>query len=89
MIENENIENLIREVICDVTGLAVDDTTQNLVGMHSEILPVEFLYIFEILERKLKVPLCNIFTTHGYEVMTIKNLANAIIDIKSITLYDG
>ena len=89
MNHNENIENTIKNVISDVTSITINDTNQNLVGKNSHIMPSDFLYIFEILEQKYNVQLCNIFTTHGYEIMTIKNLANAIIELKNDVLWDG
>ena len=83
------IESEIQKTIFDVTGLTITDTSQNLVNKMTNIMPSDFLYIFEALEQKFKVPMSNIFITHNYDVMTIKNLGIAITDLEKSVLIDG
>ena len=44
-------------------------------------MPVNFLYIFEILKNELELPVYKIFENHTYQVMTIDNLANAFMEL--------
>ena len=78
MNTRESIETAIRDAIEDVTGKSTIEKDTNLVYKGSGIAPVNFLYIFDIVEKKLCLSVFDIFKTHSYQVMTIENLVEAI-----------
>jgi hypothetical protein len=79
----ESIEKTIREAIKNVTGITALDEDDSLLDRELNILPANFLYIFDILEEKLKLPVHDIFIDHTYEVMTVKNLTNALLVLET------
>ena len=78
------IERTIRDVIYEVTGNDNIDADMLLVGKDISIHPAFFIYIFDILEKKLKLPVFSIFRDFSYEVMTIRNLVTAFTKLGSI-----
>ena len=74
----EMIENKIIEIVKQVTGIKKIDKSDNLVDKKLNIIPADFLYIFEILEETFGPNIYSIFQNNGYDVMVIKNLAKAI-----------
>lgn len=82
MHTKEHIIQSIRYAIYKVTGLTNIDKNRSLIDKETKIAPVNFLYIFDILENELQLPVCKIFEDNTYEVMCIENLANAIYKIQ-------
>jgi len=77
----ENIEKVVREAITDVTGLTDISKDANLLDQEMEILPTNFLYIFDIIEEKLGLNIGGILEHQTYSVMTIENLVCAIVNL--------
>ena len=82
MISKEKIIITIREAIRDVTGLTELDESMSLIGKDLKILPSSFLYIFNILEKKLNLDVHCVFQTCSFQVMTIGNLADAFFNLQ-------
>ena len=74
------LEDIIRDEIYNVTGRNIIDSTQHLLSDKSQIIAVDFLYVFEHLEKRLNRSLCHILEQYDYTVFTISNLAKAIQD---------
>jgi hypothetical protein len=81
MDSREDIEKAIREAVGDVTGITGLDDDANLTDTALGIAPANFLYIFDILERRLQVPAHDVLKTSGYQVMGIKNLTDALYEL--------
>ena len=80
-MNREEIKVIIRNAIIQVTGLDNLDGKTSLISKELGIMPVNFLYIFEILKNELELPVYKIFENHTYQVMTIDNLANAFMEL--------
>ena len=80
-MNREEIKVIIRNAIIQVTGLDNLDGKTSLISKELGIMPVNFLYIFEILKNELELPVYKIFDNHTYQVMTIDNLANAFMEL--------
>ena len=82
MQSQKTIEEAIKETIKEVTGISDLDKDSNLVYLEIGIAPASFLYIFDILAKKLKIDIYEILKTRTYEVMTINNLAKALYELQ-------
>ncbi|SHH84864.1 hypothetical protein SAMN02745823_01176 [Sporobacter termitidis DSM 10068] len=82
MNSKEVIENTIRDAVKDVTGITNLEKDASLIDRELAIIPACFLYIFDILEKKLELPVYNIFKDHTFEVMTVENLTNALFELE-------
>ena len=80
MHSSENIANTIRDTVMDVAGIRGLEKDASLLDEGLGINPVDFLYIFNILEEKLQIPVHDIFMFHNYEVMNVRKLADAIYE---------
>jgi len=78
MILREEIKETIRSAVVEVTDLAILDDDTCLLDSHLRIPPVAFLYIFDIIEKQLNFPVCDFFAKNTFEVMTLKNLTEAL-----------
>ena len=78
----EQLENLIRETVRDVTGKVIDSPDTSLIDRALGIDPADFLYIFDQLEKELHAPVHTVFTDHGYEVMTVGGLSEALLKLE-------
>ena len=84
----EEIEVMVREVVKDVTGVETRSPDASLIDRETGIIPADFLYIFDQLEQKLRAPVCGIFEEYTYEVMTVRNLADALYDLAARTVHE-
>lgn len=82
MITKEQIEKSIRDAILKVTGKKDLGSLDSLIDKDMGIMPVDFLYIFDILEKELNLPVCKIFENNGYDVMCVNNLTDAIYSLQ-------
>jgi len=78
-----HIQNIIRDAVEAVTGITNYSNDASLIDRELAIIPAKFLYIFEIIEQRLHVPLSEIFIKHSFEVMTVENLTSAIMELES------
>ena len=83
MKTKDSIEQVVRESIAEVVGERELSVNANLLDTETGIVPVNFLYIFDLLEKKLCLPVCEIFVDHGYDVMTITGLTDALFKLDS------
>ena len=74
------IEKVICDTIRDVSGIEHLEKDASLIGRDSGISPVDFLYIFDLLEKQLQMPVSDIFINYTFEVVTVNNLAAALIN---------
>ena len=81
MVTYETIENNIREAIESVTCIRIIDGDTSLISKDMDIAPSDFLYIFDILERKLQINVHAVLAASTYQVMTVRNLSGAIFDM--------
>lgn len=82
MYSKSFIEQAIREAVYKVTGIKDLEKDRSLIDRDMNIMPANFLYIFEILEEELRLPVCQIFIGNSYEVMCVENLTNAIYSLQ-------
>ncbi|MCL2153502.1 MAG: hypothetical protein FWH57_11200 [Oscillospiraceae bacterium] len=80
-ITKESIVMTIHKAAKEVLGILDLSDSASLIDKDMRIAPVDFLYIFEILETKYGAGVYDILKTHGFEVMTVENLAEAIYQI--------
>jgi hypothetical protein len=81
MHSKEVIGALIHEAVKTVTGIDLLDDDSCLVDRTLGIHPADIIYIFEIIEERLKLPIHSIFINNNSEVMIIKNLINALSEL--------
>jgi len=74
----EDIEQAIRDAVGRVTGITELDSDLNLVSKELGIAPANFLYIFDIFEKALGLPIHDILKSNNYQVMTVANLTEAL-----------
>ena len=72
------IIKLIIDTVKEVTGKDISSPDINLLGREIGIIPVDFLYIFDILEKSLNKNICSLIENSHYTIMTPNNLADAI-----------
>jgi len=73
-----NTEQLIRTTIEKYTGVQINDPDTNLLCPEYNINPAYFMYVFNELEKELGSSVYKVFEIYGKEVMTVRNLCNAI-----------
>ena len=78
MLQRSQLEQIVRDTVYEVVGVRIDDRDQHLLSDKSRIFPVDFLYIFDRLEKQLHCPVYTILQQHDYSVLTIANLASAL-----------
>jgi len=79
MKSRDIIKQAIYEVLEDVTGITSIEENTCLVGTALSIPPACFLYIFEELEKRLELPVCDVLTSRSYTIMSISNLTDAFM----------
>ena len=78
----EQIEEIIRSAIYNVTGKSNVNSDVNLTGYHMAIFPADFLYIFNLIELHTGLPIYRVLEDHSYKVLTIKNLVSALYELQ-------
>ena len=76
--EKNEIIALIKSTVKDVTGIEVEDSNVNLLSTELDIMPADFLYIFDVLEEKLGIPTAEILKCYDYTVMQIDRLSEEL-----------
>lgn len=82
MHSKEDIEKIIREAVINVTGITLLKKIDNLIGKDLNIMPADFLYIFDILGKELQLPVHDIFINYTFEVMIVENLTDALFELE-------
>lgn len=83
MFSKEAIRQKIKTAIVDVSDWDSVGFDESLISKDSRIIPANFLYIFDQIEKALNIPVCKIFETHSHNVMTINNLTDAFYTLQS------
>lgn len=78
--KKEVIES-IRKAVFEVTGNKVESDETSLLDTRLGITPADFLYIFDLLEKELKIPAVDILKDHDYTVMRIDDMSEALLDL--------
>ena len=76
----EEIRKCIIDVVKEVTHQEIEN--ENLLDSRLGIQPVDFLYIFDLLEKELKLPVIKIIEVSDYNVMQIDRLCDAIWNLQ-------
>lgn len=79
----KDIEIIIKETVWEVTHIKVPSSEISLLDTSLSINPADFLYIFDLLEKKLNKPVSDIFKSHPYSVMKVHCLAHALLELPS------
>ena len=81
MEREKYMERVIYDVVKAVTDIDVIDVEDSLLDIKYGIFPADFLYIFSLIEREVGCDVTTILVGSTHEVMSIKNLAQAISNI--------
>jgi len=84
MQTTDEIKVAIRFALKEITGREDIGDDVVLVDPSIGILPVNFLYIFDLVERELSLPVHRVLDSHTYDVMTIENLSMAILQLSIV-----
>ena len=68
-------ENLIADVVYEVTKKEVKDCDEHLMSNRLSIPVEDFLYIVDKLEKKTGISIAAFFEEYDYSILTIRNLA--------------
>ena len=76
------IEKLVLESVKEIFGKVPEGRDKNLIIFAKACNRnlVDFLYVFERLEKKVGIPIASILERRSYSVMTIHGLTKAIVD---------
>nr|WP_122012662.1 hypothetical protein [Maliibacterium massiliense] len=74
----KQIEDMLVDSIREETQVEITDRDARLLRGDMKIPLVDYLYVFDAMEKKLGLPAAKILEDNGYEVFTIRNLARAI-----------
>ena len=72
------IYHLILDTVWEVCGVRIESETENLLDRKFGIYPADFLYIFDLLEKKLQVPAVDVLKDSEYTVMEAGRLSDAL-----------
>jgi len=78
MHTRDDLEKAIRKAIEEVTGITDLEDDDNLMSRKLRIQPSAFLYIFDILEKELELPVYEVFKHNTYENMTLCGLTDTL-----------
>ena len=85
MYTKEAIRETIRFAVKKVTGIKDIDDDMFLGDETLKIAPANFIYIFDIIEKQLELPIHKVVETHSFMVMTINNLATATFELSTVS----
>lgn len=77
----DEIIEMIKNTILEVTGVRIVSDTDNLLDTKYDINPAEYLYVFDVLEKKLQLPVTDIFKDSDYTIMQPDHLCKAFADM--------
>ncbi|MBC8569492.1 hypothetical protein [Zongyangia hominis] len=79
-MKREEAETMILAAIQERTGNLVEDKDTHLLSGAIPIPLVDWLYVFDALEQKTKLPVARVLEDHDYTVFTVRGLAGAICE---------
>lgn len=77
--EKSDLVRLIQNTVYEITEIQLESEKMNLLDM--DICPVDFIYIFDLLERKLHVPVVNILIGSSYQILEIDAMSKALLEL--------
>jgi hypothetical protein len=77
-LSQHEVETMIADTIDKICNVKVEDREQHLLSEGIPVSVVDYLYVLDALEDKLKLPIAEILEKNNYEVFTIRNLAEKI-----------
>ena len=77
----QELMKLIQQTVYEVTKIQVKQMDTNLLDTRLLIHPADFLYIFDILEKKSNVPAADILKNHDYTVMRVDVMSEALLEL--------
>lgn len=75
------IAKIIIETVYKVTHIPIKTEEISLLDTQLDINPADFLYIFDILEKRFGFEVGDILKSSNYDVMYIPNLSKAIMQL--------
>ena len=84
MLSINEIETAIIDAVKEVSGgYKVTDRDMHLLDDSIPMPIVNYLYVFDILEKKLDLPVVKVLETNDYTVFTVRNLAREISKLQA------
>lgn len=74
--------DIIKNIIYKVSGVEIINVDDNLLGPDCPIRSYLFLYVFIELEDYFQKEICKIFENHDYTIFSVRNIANAIDELR-------
>lgn len=80
-MQNEKLEQIILTEVENVVGMVPENKTDNLIQFleDNKKSMADLLYIIDSLEKKLKIPVGKSIAKRSYSVMTVQELAIALL----------
>ena len=78
MMSKAETVKIITDAVREVTDIEIKSPDTNLLGRDVGIIPADFLYIFDIVEKRTGRDMCGVIADAHYTIMTPNNLAEAI-----------
>lgn len=75
----QNIEKFLENTIRKYTGVQITDKDKNILG--AGVMPLEFLYVINEIEKTYGVVVKDLFRDEDYTLMSIHNLSEKIYSI--------
>ena len=82
-MNKSEIEKIIIEGIKKITDINMLNKDLNLFSHSCNISPIELIYIKDYIEKKINKDISKIFISYDYNVLTVNNLADAIISLQN------
>lgn len=82
-MNKSEIEKIIIEGIKEISDINIASKDLNLFSRSCGISPTEFIYIKDYIEKKINRDISTIFISYDYNVLTVNNLADAIISFEN------
>lgn len=78
MPDQNTIVNIITDAVLEITGIEISNPDTNLLSRDIGIIPADFLYILDIVEKRTCKNVYTLIENSHYTIMTPNNLANAL-----------
>ena len=79
----QELEKMIAATIKEICDVEVKDPDRHLLSDEIKIPIVDYLYVFDSLEKQLALPVTKVFENNDYTVFTLHNLAQEIYKLQA------
>ena len=79
--KKQELIQLIKQTVYEVTNVKVEDENMNLLDNRLAIQPADFLYIFDLLEKELHVPVSDLLKNYDHTVMEVGAMSDALSEL--------